>query len=253
MAASANHHVGRDSPRVRAVCASCPHLARDLGCVQARSDELSASRASVSRMSRSPGPDRPRYAGDRTSIAGVPSPSLRDRLPRHGLVGQGLRDAGVPDLGAGQDLEARVEVDHRRGELGEHGRVAVDLRAAGDLGLERLLARHDLLEVGAVDRERQVGLGRRGSPAMFVERRVLQFDDELLAVVRRDQVDREPHPLRLAAVHADAEEVEEELGGHRADHVGAARLGRRRPRECRSAARRPPARKLLRSPGFSCW
>ena len=36
------------------------------------------------------------------------------------------------------------------------------------------------------------------------------------------EVDREPHALGLAAVHADAEEVEEQLGGHRPDHVGAA-------------------------------
>ena len=48
--------------------------------------------------------------------------------------------------------------------------------------------------------------------------------EELLAVVRRDEVDREPHALGLAAVHADAEEVEEQLGGHRPDHVGAARI-----------------------------
>ena len=52
------------------------------------------------------------------------------------------------------------------------------------------------------------------------ERRVLKLDDELLAVVRRDEVHREAQALGLAAVHANGEEVEEEFGRHRPDHVG---------------------------------
>ena len=90
---------------------------------------------------------------------------------------------------------------------------------------ERLLAHHRLLQVRAVDGQGQVGL--LGQEALQVrERGVLELDHELLAVVRRDQVDGEPQPLGLAAVHADAQEVEEQLGRHRADDVGAARLGR---------------------------
>ena len=79
-------------------------------------------------------------------------------------------------LGAGQDLERGVEVDHGGGELGQDGDVALDLRRAVlDLGFERLGAHHRLLEVRAVDGERQVGL--RGQEAREVrERGVLELD-----------------------------------------------------------------------------
>ena len=41
------------------------------------------------------------------------------------------------------------------------------------------------------------------------ERRVAQFNHELLAIVGRDQIDRELQSLGLAGVHLDAQEVEE--------------------------------------------
>ena len=39
------------------------------------------------------------------------------------------------------------------------------------------------------------------------QRGVVEFDDELLPVVGRDEVHRKPHPLRFAAVHLDPEEI----------------------------------------------
>ncbi len=86
-------------------------------------------------------------------------------------------------------------------------------------------AHHRLLQIRAVDRQAQVGLLGQ-EPGQVGERRVVQLDHELLAVVRRDQVHGELHPLGLAAVHADAQEVEEQLGRHRADDVRTTGLGR---------------------------
>ena len=133
-----------------------------------------------------------------------------------------MRD-GAPAAGTGHDLEAGIEVDHGRRELRQHADIALDLRrAVGDLRLQGLRAHHRQLEVGAVDGQGQVGV-RRLKALDVGQRRVLHLDDEGLAVVRRDEVDGEAQALGLAAVHADAEEVQEQLGRHRPDHVGARR------------------------------
>jgi hypothetical protein len=89
--------------------------------------------------------------------------------------------------------------------------IAFHLRGSvRNLGFQRFFSGHRKFQVGTIDREGQVGLARKESLDVR-ERGILQFDDELLAVVRRDQVDCEPHPFRLAAVHADAQEVEEQF------------------------------------------
>ena len=155
--------------------------------------------------------------------ASIRSPRLfRNRLARNCLVVIGMCHLRAPGFSTRHDFKARVEVDHGRGKLVQDACVALHLRSAvGNLSLERFCTHHRLLQIGAIDREGQVGLF--GLITLDVgERGVLQLDDELLAVVRRDEVDCEPHAFSLAAVHADAQEVEEQFGGHRADHVGAA-------------------------------
>src|SRR5271157_195575 len=145
---------------------------------------------------------------------------FRDGLARNGLVGIGVGDLHWPGLGPRHDLKARVEIDHRRCELLQDICIAFKLRRpVRNLGFERFRPHHGLLQVGAVDRERQIGL--LSLEALDVgERRVLKLDDELLAVVRRDEVHRETQVFSLAAIHANGEEVEKEFGGHRPDHVG---------------------------------
>ena len=98
-----------------------------------------------------------------------------------------------------------------------------------DLGLERLGSDHRLLKVRSVDREREVG--HRGKKTRQVRKGgILELDNELLTVVGRDQVHCERHPLRFAAAHPNAEEVENELRAHRPDHdvplVAMSRVGR---------------------------
>ena len=138
-----------------------------------------------------------------------------------------MRDLGGPRLRAGHDLEARVEVDHGRGELLQGSlrrlppsrfRPRSGLRASSSPIIV-------LLEVRPIDRERQVGvigleardIGERG-----VLNSTMNFSP--LSGVTRLIVKR--MPSAFAAVHANSEEVEEELGRHRPDHVGAARIGR---------------------------
>ena len=120
------------------------------------------------------------------------------------------------------DLEARIEIDHGRGKLFQDACVALHLRrAVGYLSLKRFCTHHRLLQLRAVYGEGQVGFLRLETFDVR-ERGVSQLNDKLFAVVRRDEVDREPHAFSLAAIHADAQEVEEQFGRHRADHVGAA-------------------------------
>ena len=123
---------------------------------------------------------------------------------------------------ARHDFKARIEVNHRRGELLEEGDVSLCLAGpVRDLGLEFLCAHHRLLQVRAVDGQRQVRFLSE-VPLDVRQGCVFQLDQELLAVVGRDEVDRESHSLGLAAVHTDGEEVQEQLRRHREDHVGAA-------------------------------
>lgn len=61
---------------------------------------------------------------------------LRDRLRRHRLIGIGVGDGDRARPGSRHDFEPRIEVDHRRGELGKHADVAVRLGGSvGELGL----------------------------------------------------------------------------------------------------------------------
>jgi hypothetical protein len=118
----------------------------------------------------------------------------------------------APGFSTRHDLKARIEVDQSRGKLVQDACIAVHLRSAvGNLSLQRFCSHHRLLQVGPVYREGQVGFF--GLITLDVgERGVLQLDDELLAVVRRDEVDCEPHTFSLAAIHTDAQEVEEKFG-----------------------------------------
>lgn len=64
--------------------------------------------------------------------------SFRDRIADLCLVVVVLFDLRLRRRRPRHDLEARVEIDHGRSELGENRRVALDLRrAVGDLCLER--------------------------------------------------------------------------------------------------------------------
>ena len=112
--------------------------------------------------------------------------------------------------------------------------VALGLgRAVFDLGAQALHPHHDGFQITAVDGDREVRI--IGQEALDVgQGGVSQFDDEFLAVVRRDQVDGEVHALSLARVHADADEVQEQLGAHGADHVGAGRIDLLTLRDARS-------------------
>jgi hypothetical protein len=66
--------------------------------------------------------------------------------------------------------------------------VTLDLGCPiGDLGLQGLGADHRLFEIGAIDREGQVGLVRQKPPDVG-ERRIFELDNKFLVVVRRDQV-----------------------------------------------------------------
>ena len=128
---------------------------------------------------------------------------------------------------ARQNLEADVEVDQRRSDLRKN--INVTLRSRGAVLYRRrkaLDAHHNVLEVRTVDRDRQIRILVQEA-FNIRKRRVRQLYRELLAVVRRDQVHRvRPDAFSLLAVHADADEVEEQLGRHRADHVGTGRFRR---------------------------
>ena len=67
---------------------------------------------------------------------------FRDRLARNSLVGIRLRDPDfLASLGAREDLEIRIEVDHRFRQLAENGHIVFDLcRAISDLVLQRFFA-----------------------------------------------------------------------------------------------------------------
>lgn len=90
-------------------------------------------------------------------IPGHPGPGeplLRGHRPWDRLVRVGVGDNSGALPGARHDLEAQVEVHHRRCKPGEDAGVALRLRRpVRDLRLERLLARHRPLEVGAVDQQ----------------------------------------------------------------------------------------------------
>lgn len=118
------------------------------------------------------------FKGDRlrcvAPIASGPHASLfRNRLRRHRLVRVSMCDLDRASLASRHDLEPRIKVDHCRRQLGEHSGVAVSLGGSvGKLGLQGLRAHHRLLQVGAVDRQSEVGL--RGLEACNVgEGRVL--------------------------------------------------------------------------------
>jgi hypothetical protein len=98
-------------------------------------------------------------------------------------------------------------------------------------------ADHGPLQVGPVERDREIGLV--GEEALDVgERRVAQLDHELFAVVGRDEVDAELHALGLRRCPGGCR-GSRATGSvrHRADDVRAGALRRRAARECRSAAR----------------
>ena len=120
-----------------------------------------------------------------------------------------MRDLGVSRLCAGHDLKARVEVDHGGRELLQDACVTFHLcGSVRDLRVQGLCTHHSLLKIRPIDREGQIGIVGL-EPLDIRKRRILQLDQEFLAVVRRDQIDREAHPFGFMTVHANAEEVEE--------------------------------------------
>src|SRR5271166_3078022 len=118
-------------------------------------------------------------------------------LAKFDLVSVGLWHIWSQRFCARHDFKARVKIHHRGGEFGKDPDIAFRLgRSVLDLRFERFDTHHRLLDIGAVEREGQVGIA--GKETLNVgERSIFQLDGKLLPVVGRDQVDCEPHAFRF--------------------------------------------------------